>query len=37
MCIEHVPEKANVVPDTLSRRPDLAGVVVEQDESDGLL
>ena len=37
MCIEPVPRKANVVPDALSRRPDLAVVVVEYDELDGLL
>ena len=36
MCIKHVPEKS-IVPDALSRRPDLAVVVLKQDELDGLL
>ena len=37
MRVENAPGKANVVPNALSRRPDLAVVVVECDELDGFL
>ena len=37
MCVEHVPGTVNVVLDAPSCRPDLAVIVVEWDESDGLV